>query len=50
LHVELPLDDPNCQEADLRRGDRFEDIQDSCPEEIVSAEALALEPTHPELE
>jgi hypothetical protein len=36
-------------EADLRRGDQFEDIQDSWPEEIVSVEALAVEP-YPELE
>jgi hypothetical protein len=36
-------------EADLRRGDQFEDIQDSWPQEIVSVEALAVEPC-PELE
>jgi len=36
-------------EADLRRGDPFEDIQDSWPKEIVSVEALAVEP-YPELE
>jgi len=34
--------------VDLRRGDQFEDIQDSWPEEIVSVEALAVEP-YPEL-
>jgi hypothetical protein len=36
-------------EADLRRGEQFEDIQDTWPEEIVSVEALAVEP-YPELE
>lgn len=36
-------------EADVRRGDEFEDIQDSWPEEIVSVEALAVEP-YPDLE
>ncbi len=36
-------------EADLRRGDQFEDIQDSWPEEIVLVEALAVE-RYPELE
>jgi hypothetical protein len=35
-------------EADLRRGERFEDIQDSWPEKIVSVEALAVGP-YPEL-
>jgi hypothetical protein len=29
---------------EVRRGDQFEDIQDSWPEEIVSVEALAVEP------
>jgi len=33
------------READLRRGDQFEDIQDSWPEEIVSVEALAVKPS-----
>jgi hypothetical protein len=36
-------------EADVRRGDGFEDIQDSWPEERISVEALAVEP-YPELE
>jgi hypothetical protein len=36
-------------EADVRRGDSFEDIQDSWPEGIVSVEAVAVEP-YPELE
>ena len=36
-------------EADLRRGEQFEDIKDSWPEEIVSIDALAVEP-YPELE
>jgi hypothetical protein len=35
--------------ATARRGDQFEDIQDSWPEEIVSVEALAVE-RYPELE
>jgi len=44
------LDDAKARaEADLRGGDQFEDIQDSWPEEIVSVEALAVEP-YPELE
>ena len=36
-------------EADVRRGQQFEAIQDSWPEEIVSVEALAAEP-YPDLE
>jgi len=36
-------------EADVRRGEQFEAIQDSWPEEIVSVEALAAEP-YPDLE
>jgi hypothetical protein len=36
-------------EADVREGGVFEDIQDSCPEEIVSVTTLAAEP-NPELE
>jgi hypothetical protein len=36
-------------EADVRRGDRFVDIQDSWPEEIIAVESLAVEP-YPELE
>ena len=48
LLAESP-DDAKARAEDLRRGDRFEDIQDSWPEEIVSVEALAVEP-YPELE
>ena len=36
-------------EADVRSGDEFEDIQDSWPEEIVSVDAVAVEP-YPDLE
>jgi hypothetical protein len=36
-------------EADVRRRDNFEDIQDSWPEKIVSVEAVAVE-SYPELE
>jgi hypothetical protein len=46
---ESPDDAKARAEADLRRGEQFEDIQDSWPEEIVSVEALAVEP-YPELE
>ena len=49
LLAESPDDAKARAEADVRRGDRFEDIQDSWPEEIVSVEALAVEP-YPELE
>jgi hypothetical protein len=31
-------------EAEVREGGEFEDIQDSWPEEIVSVEAVAVEP------
>jgi hypothetical protein len=31
-------------EADLRRGGAFEDIQDSWPEDVVSVEAVTVEP------
>jgi len=44
LLAELPDDAKARAETDLRRGDQFEDIQDSWPEEIVSVEALAVEP------
>ncbi len=47
--AESPDDAKARAEADLRRGDQFEDIQDSWPEEIVSLEVLAVEP-YPELE
>ena len=36
-------------EADVRRGGEFGTIQDSWPEEIVSVEAVAVEP-YPDLE
>ena len=36
-------------EADIRAGDEFEYIEDSWPEEIVSVDAVAVEP-YPELE
>ena len=49
LLAESPDDAKARAEADLRRGDQFEDIQDSRPEEIVSVEAPAVEP-YPELE
>jgi hypothetical protein len=49
LLAESPDDAKARAEADLRRGDQFEDIQDSWPEEIVSVEALAVE-RYPELE
>ena len=49
LLAESPDDAKARAEADLRTGEQFEDIQDSWPEEIVSVEALAVEP-YPELE
>ena len=49
LLAESPDDAKARAEADLRRGEQFEDIQDSWPEEIVSIDALAVEP-YPELE
>jgi hypothetical protein len=36
-------------EADLRGGGEFESIEDSWPEQVVSVEALAVEP-YPDLE
>jgi hypothetical protein len=36
-------------EADVRRGGDFESIEDSWPEEVVSVEAVAVEP-YPDLE
>ncbi len=44
LLADSPDDSKVRAETDLRRGDQFEDIQDSWPEEIVSVEALAVEP------
>jgi hypothetical protein len=49
LLAESPDDAKARAEADLRRGEQFEDIQDSWPETIVSVEALVVEP-YPELE
>jgi hypothetical protein len=49
LLAESPDDAKARAEADLRRGEQFEDIQDSWPEATVSVEALAVEP-YPELE
>jgi hypothetical protein len=49
LLADSPDDAKARAEAELRRGDQFEDIQDSWPEEIVSVEALTVEP-YPELE
>ena len=49
LLAESPDDAKAHAETDLRRGDEFEDIQESWPEEFVSVEALAVEP-YPELE
>jgi hypothetical protein len=49
LLAESPDDAKARAEADVRRGDGFEDIQDSWPEERISVEALAVEP-YPELE
>jgi hypothetical protein len=44
LLAESPDDAKARAEADLRRREQFEDIQDSWPEQIVSVEALAVEP------
>jgi hypothetical protein len=49
LLAKSPDDAKARAEADVRRGDQFEDIQDSWPEEIVSVEALAVE-SYPEME
>jgi len=49
LLAESPGDAKAHAETDLRRGDEFEDIQESWSEEFVSVEALAVEP-YPELE
>jgi hypothetical protein len=49
LLAESPDDAKARAGADVRRGDGFEDIQDSWPEERISVEALAVEP-YPELE
>jgi hypothetical protein len=49
LLAESPEDAKRRAEADVRRGERFEDIEDSWPEEIVSVEAVAVDP-YPDLE
>ena len=49
LLAESPDDAKARAETDLRKGDQFEDIQDSWPEEIVSVEAIAADP-YPDLE
>jgi hypothetical protein len=49
LLAESPDDAKARAEADVRKGDQFEDIQDSWPEEVISVQALAVEP-YPELE
>jgi len=49
LLAESPDDARARAEADIRRGDGLEDIQDSWPEETVSVEAVAVEP-YPDLE
>ena len=41
--------DAKAAEAEVREGGEFQAIQDSWPEEIVSVEALAVEP-YPDLE
>jgi len=49
LLAESPDDAKARAEVDVRKGDQFEDIQDSWPEEVISVQALAVEP-YPELE
>jgi hypothetical protein len=49
LLAESPDDAKMRAEAEVRAGDRFEAIQDSWPEEIVSVDAVAVEP-YPDLE
>ena len=49
LRAESPEDAKRRAEADVRRGERFEDIEDSWPEVIVSVEAIAVDP-FPDLE
>jgi hypothetical protein len=47
--AELVEDAKARAEADVRSGGEFESIEDSWPEEVVSVEALAVEP-YPDLE
>jgi hypothetical protein len=49
LLAESPDDAKARAEADLGRGDRFEDVQDGWPVEMVSVEAVAVD-QYPELE
>lgn len=49
LLADSPADAKARAEAEVRGGEAFEAIQDSWPEEIVSVEALAVEP-YPDLE
>ncbi len=49
LLADSPADAKARAEAEVRSGGEFEAIQDSWPEEIVSVEALAVEP-YPDLE
>jgi len=49
LLAESPDDAKARAEAEVRRGDDFEAIQDTWPEETVSVEAVGVEP-YPDLE
>ena len=49
LLAESPDDAKRRAEAEVRAGDELEAIQDSWPEEIVSVDAMAVEP-YPDLE
>jgi len=49
LLADSPADAKARAEAEVRAGGEFEAIQDSWPEEIVSVDALAVEP-YPDLE
>ena len=49
LFADSPADAKARAEAEVRAGGEFEAIQDSWPEEIVSVEALTVEP-YPDLE
>lgn len=44
LLAESPEDAKARAEADLRRGDQFEAIQDSWPEEVVSVDSASRRP------
>lgn len=49
LLAESPDDAKKQAEAEVRASDQFEAIQDSWPEEILSVDAVAVEP-YPDLE